>query len=286
MPAGQRQITMNTELAQIIALITHGNEHLLSPGRDGVELFPSHSTFQHVSEISFQGWESDVLRKPRILARDPRTWFSFLEAGGVQYLKLDLLNLNRLPPPYATSISTAGNAWVIQTDQGKCWQARWLFQTEGDPHPGRWQVAYQERENLPVLTDLPDSEVVYHKLKNSLLEARAFSLRWNFGWDDWFGEAINLLQASPVIQPYYNDLFPEQFENVKVRQLLAGALKAWVFGRLGSWNDMYITSSKQEQEYQRISRNLYSSVIQAVVTATNSTADTQLLLCSASKLGR
>ena len=45
---------MNVELAQTIALIAYGNEYLSSPRRDSRELFPSHSTFQYMSDVSFQ----------------------------------------------------------------------------------------------------------------------------------------------------------------------------------------------------------------------------------------
>jgi len=54
--------------------------------------------------------------------------------------------------------------------------------------------------------------------------------------------------------------------------LLAGALKGWVFGGLGSWNDMCFRESSQEREYQLVSKNLYRAVIQSVGVVANSTS--------------
>jgi hypothetical protein len=270
---------MNLELAQIIALITHGNEYLSSPGKDVLELYPWHSTFQFVSNVSFREEKSTggTSRNSQIIVNVTHTWFSHLEAEGVKYLKLDLLNLDMLPSPYATSILTAGGAWVIQTDMGKCWQAKWSLQKEGHPQAGIWKVEYRESDNSPVITNFLDIETAYSVLKNSLLDAQDFSLRWKFGWDKWFAEAISILQSPSPIQPYYADLLPHGFENIRVRQLLAGALKAWVFGGLGSWNDMYIANSSQENEYQRISKSLYQAVIQSVGAVVSATAGNRLL---------
>lgn len=269
---------MNVELAQIIALIAYGNEYLSSPRTGALELFPSHSTFQHISQISFQKEKTlhEAMEWSWILARDTQTWFSHLERDGIKCLKLDLLNLQYLPPPYATSIFTAGGAWVIQTDQGKCWKAKWAFTHQRSRQARIWKIEYWESDNLPVIKDFPDIETASRDLENSLEEAQNFSARRKFSWETWFADAIKLLHNPFPIQPFYADLLPYTFGNVRVRQLLAGALKAWVFGGLGSWNDMYIIDPSLEKEYQRISKNLYGAVIQSVGAVTNSTADDRL----------
>ncbi len=269
---------MNIELAQTIALIAYGNEYLSSPRRASRELFPSHSTFQYVSDVSFQKGKTldPVLRRSEILAKNTRGWFSHLETNGIRYLKLDLLNLQHLPPPYATSLFTAGGAWVIQTDQGKCWQFNWSFINQGSRQARLWKVEYWERDNIPVINDFSDMETAYRDLENALVDAQDFSERRKFGWEKWFGKALQLLHNPSPVLPFYADLLPPTLRNIKVRQLLAGALQAWVFGGLGSWNDMYITDHSVEQEYQQISKNLYGAVIQSVGAVTNSTVDDRL----------
>lgn len=269
---------MNVELAQTIALIAYGNEYLSSPRGKSSELFSSHSTFQYVSNISFRKGKEldDTVGKPEILANNIRGWFSHLETDGIKYLQLDLLNLQHLPPPYATSLFTAGGAWVIQTDQGKCWQSNWSFVCPGSQQARLWKVEYWERNNTPVVRDFPDIETAYRDLENALLDAQDFSERRKFGWEKWFRKALQLLHDPTPVLPFYTDLLPSTVRTIKVRQLLAGTLQAWVFGGLGSWNDMYITDSSLEKEYQQISKSLYGAVIQSVGSVTNSTIDRRL----------
>lgn len=271
-------ITMNIELAQTIALIAYGNEYLSSPRRVSRELVSSHSTFQCVFDVSFQKRETlnPLFGESEILAKNTRDWFSRLETDGIRYLKLDLLNLQHLPPPCATSLFTAGGAWVIQTDQGKCWQSNWSFVCPGSRQARLWKVEYWEHDNTPVVRDFPDIETAYRDLENALVDAQAFSERRKFGWEKWFRKALQLLHDPTPVLPFYADLLPSTVRNIKVRQLLAGALQAWVFGGLGSWNDVYITDSSLEKEYQQISKSLYGSVIQSVGSVTNSTVDDRL----------
>jgi len=112
---------MDTRLVQIITLIAYGNEYLSSTNGDAIELFPSHSTFQDVASVTFrkQRMSTGTAENTLDLAKTTAAWFSKIKAEAVKYLKLDLLNLQKLPPTYATSIFTAGSNWVIQTDQGR-----------------------------------------------------------------------------------------------------------------------------------------------------------------------
>ncbi len=91
-----------------------------------------------------------ALGKAKILAKDTSSWFAYLESEGNRYLKLDLLNLQHLLPPYATNLFTAGSAWVIQTDKGKCWQANWSFMNSRTWNARIWKVEYYERDNIPM----------------------------------------------------------------------------------------------------------------------------------------
>jgi len=269
---------MNDKLAQIVALITYGNEYLASFRDDVLELFPSHFTFKYVFEVSFHKKKTlqDTSRKSRIVAKDTRTWFSYLKSQGVQYLKLDLLNIQSYLPSHIPSVFTGGGAWVIQTDKRTCWQSKWSLKNQRDPECRIWAVRYWECDNLPVLMDFPDIETAYQDLEDSLIEAQNFSKKNGFDWEKWFAEALALLKSASAIPPYYADLLPASYENIKGRQLLGGALKGWVFGGLGSWNDMYFRDSSQEHEYQLVSKNLYRAVFQSVGAVANSTSIHQL----------
>lgn len=194
---------------------------------------------------------------------------------GTKNLKLDVLNLQNLPEPYATSLFTAGNTWVIQTDKGKCWQSTWSLVQQESRQARTWKVEYRERDNIPVIGDFRTVQSAYQDLEGCLAEAQDFSRRRKFGWKKWFEKAMLLMHDPSPVLPFFADLLPSTFITIKVRQLFAGTLKACVFGGLGSWNDVYISDSAVEKEYQQISKSLYGAVMQSIVSVTNSTADFQ-----------
>src|SRR5262245_493264 len=81
---------MNGELAQSVALITYGNEFLSAGQREPPELFPTHSTFQYVADLSFnrQTTKLGFLKRQEIAATDTGTWFASLKTAGVKKLRL------------------------------------------------------------------------------------------------------------------------------------------------------------------------------------------------------
>ena len=47
------------------------------------------------------------------------------------------------------------------------------------------------------------------------------------------------------------------------------ATRAWVFGGMGSWNDLVFAARTEEDEYNRLSAKLYLAVLGAFVAAVN-----------------
>lgn len=129
---------------------------------------------------------------------------------------------------------------------------------------------------MPVTADFHNIEDAYQDLERSITDAQTFSKNWNWDWEKWFAEALEQLKIPTPVQTYYANLLPTTYENIMGRQLFAGAFKAWVFGGLGSWNDMLITDPSQDKEYQQISKRLYEAIIQSLGAVTNSTTDYSL----------
>jgi hypothetical protein len=53
------------------------------------------------------------------------------------------------------------------------------------------------------------------------------------------------------------------------KRLLAEALEAWVFGGMGSWNDVVLTGDTDRAKYDKLTSSLYAAVIDACVAAAN-----------------
>jgi hypothetical protein len=63
------------------------------------------------------------------------------------------------------------------------------------------------------------------------------------------------------------DLLPAAYP-AAARMLSATASAAWVFGGMGSWNDLSFQGPLREQ-YERVSEDLYLAALDALVAATN-----------------
>jgi hypothetical protein len=65
------------------------------------------------------------------------------------------------------------------------------------------------------------------------------------------------------------DALPEVAYSPQSRRLLTIAARAWVFGGMGSWNDLSFEDRDAQGRYEKVSEDLYRSVLAALVAATN-----------------
>jgi hypothetical protein len=88
-------------------------------------------------------------------------------------------------------------------------------------------------------------------------------------WAAWFADARRLGDAMNPVPPYHPDMLPATGYPEAARQLLAMATRAWVFGGMGSWNDLAFDDPEPQEKHERLSAELYSAVLGAFVAAVN-----------------
>jgi hypothetical protein len=273
---------VNGELAQIIALIAYGNEYLSASQSDAPELFPSNSTFQYVSDVSFRRKAArfGLFRKQEIVATNTRAWFAGLRSAGIRRLRLATLQLDQRlfkRIPEHIGVAFAGNcAWHIHADSGKAkqlWSAKWSIKNHHETQRRIWSVEYLEISSHFAQVNFPKNDQAAKELYVALNDAKIFSEKANLGlWCEYFAEAIGLLSNSAPEIPYHPDLLPPGFQGLSSRQLLASACKAWVFGGMGSWNDVYFENRSLKKDYHSVTVRLYQATTNAIGAAANSTA--------------
>jgi hypothetical protein len=67
---------------------------------------------------------------------------------------------------------------------------------------------------------------------------------------------------------YHKDLLPEGVIQDSATTLLDAVQSAWVFGGMGSWNDMGFDGDDQS-EYIRVSEQLFQALNETIEEATN-----------------
>jgi len=144
------------------------------------------------------------------------------------------------------------------------------FNKKTDARKRIWDITYSPRPGRSRIIEGVDLEEARSKLWDALKEAREFSSKLRSDmWAQIFNKALDCYSATRPEFSYHHDLIPESYYSLKARQLLAAAEQAWVFGGMGSWNDIGFNNPLTTRKYNKISKRLYSSTLTAFVAATN-----------------
>lgn len=281
---------MNGEMALAIALTTYGNVYLASsPDTKPPELFGTHSTFRYVGSIAFQDSERTVSSSASADAHR-RTEGGRSEepsaAGGTAswYLRLRRLGTTRLwisKLPYQLELPEVLAAafadtvlWGIHAEyanSSSIWSVRWKHEG-GHGRARPWKVhVYESFATSPEQHPHAGLESVADSLRTVLRKALDFSTRAKLDFFPAdFSQSLALLDSKSPEIPYHPDLLPASRYPLLARQVVASAAKAWVFGGMGSFNDLGFDSPALEEEYNSLLPTLYGTVVGALLAGANS----------------
>jgi hypothetical protein len=268
---------VNGELAQVICLSGYGSSWLAQPALLGPPpLDRENSTLQFVGSLAFRLPGSPAAHE--LQADTVADWLRQLRDRGVARLWLVIPEAKPVTadggPVDEQMLAGFANAgrWSLATTgqrNGEIWRATWTVGDRGAPHRRIWSVRYDGAHVDHLTPQRPDLAGARSHLTEALRNAQDFAIRQQMEtWPAWFERA---LAGDPEI-PYHPDLLPAGYTS-QARQLAAMAVKAWVFGGMGSWNDVYFDDPEARTEYEAISRNLYSALLTALVASVNSEID-------------
>ncbi len=262
---------MDGELAQLVSLVTYGN--LFLTGKD-VDLSVN-STFQYVSSLKFARYKSNKETQGVQIAGSISEWLQFLHSNRVSRLWNVAFSWDRPDLPEHIAAAFAGGVpRAIQADMPDGYELWYPLWQAGGPQGKPWHVEYRGLmfSNNHVFP-APPMGLVKVNLQKSLMEAETFSRRPEVNaqnWADCFSKSLQFLDSPDPVPPYHLDLLPDTGFDLEARQVMAAAAQAYVFGGMGSWNDMGFTDMGLNEEYQRVTRELYEAVKMSIVWASNS----------------
>jgi hypothetical protein len=181
--------------------------------------------------------------------------------------------------PHVAAAFSNGGRWGLLADgvRSSVWVPGWDV---GDPHAsdsriwsvrfvGSWIDGSAAPSRPPVAAAQAD-------LTAALIDARQFARDQDLtSWADWFDDAIGRAEADRPEIPYHPDLAPQPPVSTAAARTLASAAKSWVFGGMGSWNDVWVSDPAANERLQEVSRTLYRTMLTAFVAATNDDFDQQ-----------
>jgi len=263
---------MNGELAQIISLVTHGNLFLDGGNVD----LSANSSFQYTSLVKFARYKSNQDKQGAEIAGSVSEWFSFLHSNKVTRLWNIAFSWKRKDfPEHVADAFSGGVTRAIQADLPNGFELWYpLWKTGGQDKNKPWIVEYRglllaNSHVLPV----EKMSVVKNQLRQAVSQAEIFAQRPDVNasyWADFFTKSLELLDSSSPTTPIHPDMIPTCGFTLEARQVLASAVQSYVFGGMGSWNDMGFEEPEVNEEYGRITKELYEAVKFATTMASNS----------------
>jgi hypothetical protein len=260
---------MNAELAQLIALATHASAWLAGDRSALADLGPDGQLFR---------WVADAL----YVAHDGRTdedavgWVEGLQARGIARVRVvipqpgsqtegGLTVDDRMLAGFANS----GTAWALATGAGpaEAWVGEWGLGDREREDQRIWGVRYRGRQldGEPDLLVAPVADALA-ALEAALRHAADFARRGEYmgNWAEVFEDALGT-----TAEPDGLALLPASAP-ADARRLSAMAASSWVFGGMGSWNDMgFASDDPMGAEYETVSADLYAAVLGGLSAAAN-----------------
>lgn len=274
---------MQGTISQVVALVLEGNAVLR--GIDSVGVGNEHSVNALCEFVRF----ADLTRTPTgwsdaPLAADPTAWFQYLKEHGFTELRMSHGPSNdpnvdgvKLTDRMLVGFVGGGGRWLVQANKpggSDYWEGRWEVGDRQRSDRRIWQVTYGR-----IAKDLPPGDVevfdlpaLHHAFHDVLTKIRAFATRKDLdGFAGCFARGLEDLGARSPLHAFHKEFANPALIPAEAIQLLAAAQSSWVFGGMGSWNDLGFEGNDQKM-YESLSEDLYRIANQAIVAATNTSA--------------
>lgn len=269
---------MNGALSQLVSLCSAANG-IIADRIDLGAFYPSNAEFTFCNSVRFVEAKVGLRRKPREVLRhgDPNDWLRSLRKSTETraWLSFSGTENPRAPDHQMAGFVGGGGDWKLNvTANGftESWMSRWEVTNRNTKNNRIWGVTYVCSDTPSRVTriPLPDLALVTKRLHSTLYQARQFAAMHSYDtWAKKFSKALDCLEPTTrVTFPEYVqfvclDAYPEA-----AQRLFSAAFTGWVFGGMGSWNDLGFDSASERDRYDKISTELYTAINDAIQQST------------------
>jgi hypothetical protein len=274
---------MNGELAELIALAAYGSVYIAEGASTPPELFPTASVFKYTNAVEFRRSvrRLGLLKTEIDIGKDCASWYSDLRDRGVVELRLvrfdGAARTSKFPglPAHTLAGFSNGTPMGLTTryrdESQELWTGTWTVTVPKHADQRIWSVRFDGAPFTGTSHQVPTPPAAAQRLDRALDGVSAFAAPHKLlrEWKDVFLTARAMLVAdAPVIRDH-PDMLPPNGYSVAARRLVAAASVAWVFGGMGSWNDISVGNA---DSYRVVTMELYEAVLDAIVAGTNEVA--------------
>lgn len=263
---------MQGNILQALALVSVGNAALR--GREIVGFWPGSLVFRWSKQVEFvipRG--GDAYDQ---VAADPLAWFAYLKASRCRGLRLHNAPMRQAPrlghmeERMLVGFVGGGPRWLIEAvgaERSQHWEGFDRIGDRKDPERRIWLTGYlMQGETVPQDDADHDVSAAASEVRAALMGIEPLAREIgaaNFA--EIFASARKTLDEGGETFDFaaLTDLTAE------ATRLLLAASEAWVFGGMGSWNDVG-TDETHAARYAETSETLFRSLQRAVIAVANS----------------
>lgn len=266
---------MQTNILRSFALVTVGNAALR--GRDVSRFWPGLPLLRYYKAIEFLIARGNENYIP--VAADPLTWFDKLKVMNCRGLRLHTAPMQQregnAPQKERMLVGLVGGGprWLIEAVQparAEIWEGFDRMGDRNDPDQKLWRSAYLMLGATEQQDDADrDVAAAEGEVRTALIaiDALAHDIPGApFAAD--FAKALDALDGATPDYPGLDFLDLTDLD-ADARRLIAASAQAWVFGAMGSWNDLSV-SEELSARYEETSEALFLALQRAVTAAANS----------------
>jgi hypothetical protein len=293
---------MLPHFAQLIVMTAHANAAIR--GMHASKPLALHPVFGGYRWLLFAEEREDGSR-PELLFATPEDWFGDLVSRQARRLRIHRFPTHY---PTSDRISAAsvggGGEWIVEVmlpaGKSELWSAgapapesirpspvpafRSLRGWLGQFLPSRKQAGRDDdcltwwrynRVETAAEEPAPPIGEAHAGFAKALEDIEAFAEAHAPEWKGNFSRALAALTSPTPEAPAFNPnrpryaYAPEGALPLPARQILQAAMAAWVFGGMGSWNDIWCETGEEDRAYKQVSDAMYEALCDAAVSAAN-----------------
>lgn len=216
--------------------------------------------------------------KPKLVSTDPDEWIDDKIRRGTTRASLMYRpspNGTRKDRKTAGFVGGGGQFLLVlhRKTNVELWHSMMKIEDRDHPDQKIWKTGFffasSQAEPLP-----KDQSVasVSSDLRGALVAVHAFAIRQGItDFAKTFREAIDRLDADdPLAECYYRPVIPDGLLTLEARQLFGAAELPFVFGAMGSWNDLgFHRDADLQEEYSKLSDRLFELSNEAICAVVN-----------------
>lgn len=270
---------MNGHIASAVAIVCAGNRYLA--GQDIEGFWPDAPVFNFTKLVEFRhapasGKGTD---DHPLVASDPMEWFETLKPR-CRGLRLHHVVPVRgpdqqidVPDRMLAGFVGGGARWLIEaagSEQSEIWEPFHRLGDRSDPQRRIWKCTHIMLAKAPrheLDPDMAPLDKAVAALRKALVHIETYARdEEQESFADIFNEAVDTIDAGkPSIEQ--GDMARFTGFDDRHAAIFEACSRAWVFGGMGSWNDI----GGSGERYDRVSQALYDTLNACVAALANST---------------